>query len=170
MIYVDLDCTLIDSAKRLQDEMEVAAHYGINGTLYWKAIELALEKCGIGNFGYDALFEACEIIKPGLDNRILSDWQRVVETPHFFPDTLAFLGRFPRSCLVLVTTGSSEFQRAKIATHNLEDYFSEIRIVPSPKCQHINPVYPAVYIDDSPREIDAMKVLHPRVFCIHKIF
>ena len=146
--------------------MRVAARYGIDGALYGKATELALGRCGISNFGYDALFEACKIIKPDLDDRILSDWQGVVETPHFFPDTLVFLNRFPKSRLVLVTTGGNEYQRAKIATHGLDKYFSEIQIVPSPKYQHIIPVSSATYIDDSPREIDAMKTLHPHVFCV----
>lgn len=77
MVYIDLDCTLIDSAKRSQDEMKVAARYGIGDTLYLKAIDLALERHGISNFGYDVFFEACKIIKPDLDGRILSDLQRV---------------------------------------------------------------------------------------------
>lgn len=166
MIYVDLDNTLIDSVKRLRGEMEVAARYGFDEILFWKAVDLAFAKHGVSNFGHDALFEACRTIKPGLGESILADWEKVIMTPHLFSDALIFLNRFPKEHLTLVTTGSHKFQRAKIATHNLEYYFSEIRIVPSPKCQHIDPVYPAVYVDDSPREIDVMKSLYPKVFCI----
>ena len=166
MIYVDLDNTLLDAVKRLENEKEIARRHGIDDDLFEKAANLTHETHGISNWSYTVFFESCRILKPCLEETMLHEWQKVIERSGIFPDTIAFLNQFPKENLTLVTTGNHEYQRTKIRTDNLEAYFSEILIVPSPKCHHVTPVYPAVYVDDSPREIDAMKLLHPEIFCI----
>src|SRR3989344_2699786 len=166
MIYVDLDNTLIDSVGRLRMEMDVANRYGLSDTDYQKGIDFAFEKYGIGSFGYATLFEGCRAIKPELKREILADWQRIVETACFFPDTQEFLAEFKKEELTLLTTGNPDFQRTKIKAHGLEWHFQEIIIVNSPKCRHISPGPRSVFIDDSPREIDEMKTAFPEVFCV----
>lgn len=167
MIYVDLDNTLIDSMRRLELEMNVAEKYGISRENFKKAIEESFEKHGISRFGHQGLYKTCRELKPDLSSDIISAWGKVLESQMFFSDSLFFLGQFPKEELTLLTTGNPDFQRKKIAVHGLEGSFGAIKIVASPKCGHIEPPSPlSFFVDDSPREIDAMKLLYPHMCCI----
>lgn len=168
MIYVDLDNTLIDSVKRLELEMGVAAKFGVGAEDYWKAVDIAFAKYGISGFSYRALFEGCRAVKPDyFSSDSLTEWQKILETEHFFPDTIIFLRNLGKNELTLLTTGNPDFQWAKIKTHRLEQYFCGIKIVNSPKAENIDrPPDGSFFIDDSPREIDAMKQRYPHVVCI----
>lgn len=166
MIYVDLDNTLIDSVYRQALDIEIAVRYGLSKDDFYLAEQMVLERCGLSDFGYDKLFQACKEIKPDLDEKLHEDWVANAKTQIFFPDTLRFLGLFQKEELTLLTTGNINFQSPKIDVHGLTKFFSEIKIVASPKSHHISPPTSSVFIDDSPREIDAMKERFPYVFCI----
>lgn len=167
-ILLDLDNTLIRSIDRAEQEKIIAAQYGISAKNFQHAIDMTFEKYGWSNFGHEGLIASCKLIKPDLNcTELYAKWQKILNTPHFFPDALEFLRAFPKRHMILLTTGSADFQRNKIATHSLAKYFSRIIIVNSPKAHHIaTPTANSLYIDDSPREIDAMKILFPHVYCI----
>ena len=166
MIYIDLDNTLIDSVKRLSGEMTAALKYGISNDNFSKAMLAAFQNDGVSRFGHKVLFKACCNLCPGLSKKLLNDWNDILNTPHIFPDAINFLSSFPKKDLVLLTTGSKEFQLTKIRVHGLKKFFSDIKIVPSPKCTSISPPPNSIFIDDSPREIDATKQTFPGIYCI----
>lgn len=166
MIYVDLDNTLIDSARRLRYEISIAERYGVSRETYWRAVDIFHERYAISAVRFELLFECCRVLIPDLSEVILEEWNALLRTPYFFPDTHDFLSAFEPKDLALLTTGYPEFQKIKIATHGLERYFSEIHIVGSPKCRHISPPKNSVFIDDAAREIDATKKYIPDAYCI----
>jgi len=166
-ILVDLDNTLIDSVKRLKLEMGVAAKFGVNAEDYWKAVDIAFAKYGVSGFSHQALFEGCRAIKPDFSAESLFEWRKVLEVKLFFPDTLIFLKHFKPEELTLLTTGNPEFQWTKIITHGITKHFGKIFIANSPKAENIErPPDKSFFIDDSPREIDAMKQCYPHVICL----
>ena len=166
MIYVDLDNTLIDSVGRYHKELAAAERYGISHDEYWLLYDVMNRRHGIGSFGYELFFQVIQDHMPGVSDTLLAEWRAILETQHPFPDTYEFLSSFRRDELILLTTGNPTQQRKKVQVHSFESYFSDIRIVGSPKCRHIEPPDGAIYIDDSPREIDEMKTVHPHVHCI----
>ncbi len=166
-ILVDLDNTLIDSVKRLELEMGVAVKFGVNAEGYWKAVDIAFAKYGISGFSHRALFEGCRAIKPDFSAESLFEWRKVLEVELFFPDSIIFLKNLGKDGMTLLTTGNPDFQWIKIRNHQLEQYFCGIKIVNSPKAENIDrPPKGSFFIDDSPREIDAMKQRYPHVLCI----
>lgn len=167
MIYVDLDNTLIDSVYRLELDTDIAVAYGLTTNEFSAAIDKAVQKHGIHGFGPDALFEACRQIKPDFSELVLKNWWMILKHKFLFPDTMTFLGCFCRRELSLITTGNKKFQLAKIEAHNFREYLSEIMILGSPKSNGLySPQVNSFFIDDSPREIDAMKEKFPDMCCI----
>jgi FMN phosphatase YigB (HAD superfamily) len=166
-ILVDLDNTLIDVAKRLELEMGTAAKFGVNAEDYWKAVDIAFAKYGISGFRYQALFEGCRAVKPDFNDDAFLEWKKLLDMEYFFPDSIVFLKHFKPEELTLLTTGNPEFQWTKIITHGITKYFGKIFIVSSPKAENIErPPDKSFFIDDSPREIDAMKQRFPHVLCL----
>ncbi len=167
-ILCDLDCTLIDGELRVDMELKVAMEYGIIPSEYARGRDIAVAKNGgISNFNYDRLYAGLEVVKPGLSRAIIKDLYDIIAAPLLFPDTLQFLDSFPKDTLALLTTGDPAFQNMKIDANGLREKFSEIMIVPSPKCtSFVDPPPGMIYLDDSPREIDAMKTAHPQIFCV----
>lgn len=167
MLYLDLDNTLIDTVKRLDFEKEVSEKYGLTGDKYLNAIDVVNERNGVGNFTIRKLFDVCREMKPDFPEEALREWMDFENRQIFFPDALDFIASFKKDELTLITAGDKNMQGKKIAVHNIEPLFSKILIVPSPKAQNIDPPpRGTIYIDDAPREIDAMKERFPYVTCV----
>ncbi len=167
MLYLDLDNTIIDTVRRLDKEKELAGKYGLTAEEYMNAIHLVNERHGIGEFTLRKLFSVCNEIHPGLPEELFAEWAEFENVQIFFPDALEFVNAFRAKDLTLLTAGNHDMQNKKIDVHNLRPYFHEILILPSPKAINIDPPpLNSYYIDDAPREIDAMKKLFPHVMCI----
>lgn len=167
MIYTDLDNTIIDTIRRLNKEKELARKYGLTEEEYMSAIHLVNERHGIGNFTLRKLFEICNEIHPGLPEALFGEWSDFENVQIFFPDALEFMTAFPKDSLTLLTAGNLDMQNKKIDVHNLRPYFGKILVLPSPKALNIEPPPDeSCYIDDAPREIDAMKERFPHVRCV----
>ncbi len=164
---VDMDGTLIDSAMRINMEHKVALEYGLTAEMFWEGRRLAEEKYGPALSNYRKLYAGCKEILPDLDEKIVEEWLDVARTPMLYSDTLNFLASFPKEELILFTAGEPGFQNIKIDANGLRDKFSSILILPSPKANNFhNPEPGMIYLDDAPREIDAMRLRHPSVYCI----
>ena len=166
-IFVDLDCTLIDSERRYEDEKRVAENFGVPRAIYEWAVDELYKRYEVGSYSFPLL---CEIIRPRMLNfpeelhlRLAS----LLSCNYFFSDALDFLARFSQEELVLVTSGNQEFQQKKIQTHELAKYFGRIFVARN-KAQVIGEEKAGTdfFIDDAPREIEKVKLAHPDVFCV----
>ena len=167
-IFFDLDQAQIEVEHRVQLEIEAAARYGMSQQTFMEGRGLAVKE-GISFFNYKKLFEHCARVKPDLDQAIIEEWYDIIRMKRIFPDTIPALELVPIKRRVMLTTGDPEFQNIKIDPNGLRDYFSQILIVPTPKCDSLadEDIPPgAAFADDSPREIDAMKLRHPKVFSV----
>ena len=167
MNYVDLDNTVIDTIRRLGKEQAAARKHGFSDADYMRALHLVNERFGIGEFTIQRFFGVCRELNPALSDEVLGEWKEMENDQIFFDDSLEFLKSLPKKELCLITAGNAEMQTKKIDTHKLRPYFGKIQILPSPKANNIEPPEAgSVYIDDAPREIDAMKKRFPYVKCI----
>ncbi len=167
MIYVDMDNTLINTPRRVLEEVGITMRYGITADDYYAALRTMNQRHGVGSFNYKLLFAILRETKPELSETLIADLTTTIAIPMFVDDSLEFMARFPKNELTLLTTGDKEIQWAKVRAHQLESHIGKILIVTSPKALHIDtPTRGSYYIDDAPRELDAMKIQFPDVTCI----
>jgi len=176
MICVDLDCTLIKSEQRYKDELEVAKKYGISAKKYAAAVEKLYQRYGIAAYRFELLYRILTEVSPGLSRQIIEDLNALLDKNYFFPDSEEFLAAFEPKQLVLITSGNFEFQFRKIVAHGLKKYINFIWVI-SNKALAVGAEIisaakagiqePFFFIDDAPREIEAVKKAYPEeVVCI----
>lgn len=175
MICIDLDCTLIDAEKRYRDEMIVAAEYGILKKKYVAAVNELYRQYGRTFYCFELLYEFLLKAKPGLSRKIIDDLNALLDKNYFFSDSEFFLSSFKPQQLTLVTTGNQHFQFRKIATHGLRRYINYIWVITDKALAISGELIvasrsgikePFFFIDDAPREIEAVKKAYPEVTCI----
>lgn len=165
-IYIDLDNTLIDTARLIEENIRIFAEYGGTPELYMQANIACIERWNMFNFErfYEVLKESLPDLPIEYRERIRTLSNREI----WFDDAVDFLDFFGPDNLVLVTQGDETLQRPKIIAHNLEHYFGRMEILAGKdKSTVIDPSYdPTFFIDDAPAVIDEVKRAHPSVFCI----
>lgn len=174
LIYLDLDNTLIDSARRYEEEQEVAERHGVPRAEYIRAVETLYARHGTASYCFPLLFSIIREARPDAPEALLRELEALLNKQYFFPDTLAFLARFPREELIVVTEGRFEFQWPKAAAHNLLAHVREVRIshvkkkseMVEERGQDLPAGRQAFFLDDAARHIDEVKRVHPGVVCI----
>ncbi len=169
LIFIDLDCTLIDSEKRYEDEKQMAERFGIKRDVYVWAVNELYRRHGTYKYSFALL---CEILRertPRANKNFEGELSRLLGRNYFFSDAPQFLSRFNCEELILLTSGTPDFQSRKIDVHGLNEVV---------KATFITDNKPIIigrekrgsalnfFIDDAPREIEAVKRIHPDVVCI----
>lgn len=172
MICVDLDCTLIDSERRYGDERVIAADYGISEEEYIVAVDELYRRHGALAFSFELCFSILSERRPGLSKDVVNALNTLLDRNYFFPDSDFFLSSFSPQEVTIITSGPHDFQWRKIAAHNLGSRTNCIWITKH-KARAVgamvvykNPDEKMFFIDDAPREIEAVKKAFPEVICI----
>src|SRR3989338_8722651 len=166
-IYLDLDNTLIDSVRRYEDEQETAERHGVPRTEYVRAVETLYARHGTASYCFPLLFSIIREARPDAPEALLRELEALLDKQYFFPDTLAFLSRFSREELVVVTEGRIEFQWPKAAAHNLLEHVREVRISHmKKKSEMVEEHGQTFFLDDAARHVDDVKRVHPGIVCI----
>ncbi|MDP3947635.1 MAG: hypothetical protein Q8Q41_03025 [bacterium] len=166
-IYLDLDNTLIDSVRRYEDEQETAERHGVPRAEYIRAVETLYARHGTASYCFPLLFSILIETRPDAPEALLAELKTLLDKQYFFPDTLAFLSRFSRKELVVVTEGRYEFQWPKAVAHNLLEYVRAVRISHTrKKSEMVEEHGQTFFLDDAARHIDEVKRAHPDVVCI----
>lgn len=172
MICVDLDCTLIDSERRYGDERVIAANYGISKKDYVAAVDKLYRRYGALFYSFELLFKILSERRPGLSKNIVNNLNTLLDRNYFFPDSEFFLSSFGPQEFSIITSGLHDFQWRKIAAHNLGSRTNCIWITEykaravGAMVVYKNPDEKVFFIDDAPREIEAVKKAHHEVICI----
>lgn len=167
-LYLDFDCTLVDSALRTEHEKIFARMHRISADEYMAAARNLHKRFGAASFTYTRLFNILAEKRPWLSRKFLADLNGLLRRDYLFPDTLDFVSRFRPEELIIITEGDEWFQSEKIKNNGLENRVGEIRIVRGLKGDAIVPKKSVLqlFLDDAPRHIDDVKRKHPSVFCI----
>ena len=166
-IYLDLDNTLIDSVRRYGDEQETAERHGVPRAEYVRAVETLYARHGTASYCFPLLFSIIREARPDAPEALLRELEALLDKQYFFPDTLAFLSRFSREELVVVTEGRIEFQWPKAAAHNLLEHVREVRISHmKKKSEMVEEHGQTFFLDDAARHVDDVKRAHPGIICI----
>ena len=106
---------------------------------------------------------------------ITRDLNALLDKNYFFPDSEEFLSSFNPQQLVLITSGNQDFQWRKIDAHDLTKYIKFVWVITNKALAVSGELVSALragikepffFIDDAPREIEAVKKAHPEVICI----
>ncbi len=168
VIAVDLDNTLIQSSARFRKEQKIAEKYKLDPELYAQCIrnEFIL-KNGNGRYSFQHLWPFLRKLKPDLPRKMLHELNALLDHQYFFHDTINFLENFQKKSLILVSSGDYVVQLRKVHAHRIEKYFKNIYVTEN-KPEVISKIKKTktFFLDDAPRQIDAVKKRNPDVTCI----
>lgn len=168
-IFCDLDCTLIDSEQRYEDEKRIAEGLGVSRDTYEWAVGELYNQFDVAGYTFERLYEIIRERVPGVPSCLAEELASLLDRNYFFPDALLFFGEFHRQDLIIVTSGVSAFQLRKIETHGLKTRARAI-VITGNKAEVLGEYKTGgrihFFLDDAPREIEAVKRVHPDVICI----
>ncbi len=168
-IFCDLDCTLIDSERRYEDEKQIAARLGVSRDDYEWAVDELYHRFGIARYSFTVLLEIIRERVPHVSSGLAEELMSLLDRNYFFPDSLNFLNQFRRRDLTLVTAGVIEVQLKKVETHGMKALMGDIVVTDSkPRAMGERKLDGRIhfFLDDAPREIEAVKRAHPDIVCI----
>lgn len=171
IICVDLDNTLIDSVRRSKDEVGIAAKYGLRPEVYTKSINELFRRHG-NMYSFQLLWPILLEKKAYLPEEMLNELNELLDKTYFFGDTDLFLQSFKKEQLILVTSGDPVVQARKLYAHKLDERFDCVFLNPFAKTDVIGACIKecggekVYFVDDAPREIEAVKKTCPQAICV----
>lgn len=168
MIYLDLDNTALDTVGLYNFMVDLLENeFGVPRGVAMQAQQDA----HLRHRTYTPEKLCDELAKVGhpVSNDFLIRVYNYIESREMlYPDTMPFLKQFRRQELAILTRGDEFFQRRKIRAHGLDQLVGKLLVTQGEKCDSINDaVMPCTFfLDDAPREIEAMKRRHPWIICI----
>jgi len=152
------------------------------------------ERAGFTKEGFWAAYQKCKDKLGDLDVKILVDFlyqDFVSKTPLFgkeeagremnlvlagtndfvYSDFFDFVKNFHKSDLILLSFGTTDFQKIKIKNSGIMEYFDEIIITSGSKAKDIGEIQKKhdetlIFIDDKTSHIDEVKKCFPRIVAI----
>ena len=152
-IYIDFDGTLFNTDKYTKDFMNILNSYGIDKLLFDKINNMLCDNSKLFNINvivdyFISNYNIDYSLKDKIDN-LLNDsyvYSEVVECLNILIDS--------GSELYLLTYGDNDFQRLKINSSNLSNYFKEIIITEKDKSKLDIDYNSSIFIDNNPIEIE----------------
>ena len=166
-IYLDLDNTAMDSRRVYDHIVTVISEHGFSREQCEEHFRAIKENWGAYSPAHHV--ELLARRQQPLDESFLQKIFAFIDRGDMlFPDTLPFLKEFAKEEVIILTLGHQDHQMKKIATHGLKQFVSDIIITLDDKSSRISKanVDLIFFLDDAPREIEAMKKAHPEIFCI----
>lgn len=178
MFIIDFDDTLFDTAKYKKAKVQSLLDIGVSEEDFWKSYERAR------NAGEQVVYNntrhAKELEKEGYAfEQILEVLSTVDESLYefVFPDTLDFLFSMQESGreMILLSLGEESFQRKKVESAGIQDFFDEIHFVSDSKHAVIEKLLSrvqedfAIFINDKVKESLSLQESFPTLHSILKV-
>jgi len=166
-IYLDLDNVSLDSHKIYEHIPRILSRYGFAPGECWEHFTAVKQRFGAYSpeRHYEWLLERRQMVPQSF----VTEVYEFIDRGHLlFPDTMPFLLQFSRAEMIILTCGATDHQLRKIRAHKLEAFVADI-LVPTdnkPAAVIKSAAKSIFFLDDAPREIEAMKRAHPDIFCI----
>ena len=178
MYIIDFDDTLFNTEAFKLAKLEAAMHLGISEKVFWEAYHAPREN-DEGAYVYTSELHAKELAKRGFDEiGVLSVLKKVdAQIAQFvFPDTIDFLIKMKslKKPMVLLSLGSPEYIRKKVAGAGIEKYFDKIIVVDKTKTEALGDLLKESenqdiwLVNDKPNESMQLKQQFPDINFILK--
>ena len=166
MMILDFDNTLYNT-NLLKIELEkIFADYGVTPADYASSEQLAIHGSEGTHYDYTVELHIQILHEKGYKiphEEAVKKIQALFENNYAYEDTIFFLEALKKKNdrMVLLTAGNEQFQRAKIQSIKIEDYFDEIICVRGKKEEYVESVYTPhekiFFINDKLKENIAVK-------------
>jgi len=167
-IILDFDDTIFNTFQVMQEFRKIFNRLGFTDDEFWSAYRQCKKENN--DFVPDIFLETIGEIRSYDKNKAKEDIQNLIErfSDYIFSDFFCFLSIAKKEELILLSYGSSDFQKNKIEKSGIVPYFSEIIITSRDKAEDIEEIKKRyneklVFIEDKAESIDNVKKRMPEV-------
>lgn len=171
-IVIDFDDTIFNTYMFVQEIVEHFKRVGFTSDEFKEIYKKSKEK--MKDFDQKTVVDLFFKLKPFDKEEVVEEINDLIEKSEEFvyPDFKKFANERLRRELVLLSFGSTDFQKRKIDNANIRNYFDKVYITDKDKVFDIEHVYRdnpddiIVFIDDKAVEIDKIKEKFPDIVTI----
>ncbi len=173
-IILDFDDTTFSTHQMMGELLKISEKTGFTEEEFWTAFRKCKEKAKDLNIKVfaDLLYEDFTRISPALKREeIIKKMDLVVSKLNVFiyPDFFDFVKNFDKKDLILLSLGTTDFQKKKIKSSQIEDFFNEIVVTYGNKAENFKVLVEKYnsekmfFVEDSAVQIDSVKKEFPQV-------
>lgn len=171
-IIIDFDDTIFNTHKMMQELIESFKKAGFTSEEFKEIYKRSKEKRG--EFDQETAIGLFSELRPFDRHQVAKELSELLERAEDFvyPDFYKFADSFLRKELVLLSFGSTDFQKIKIENSGLKNYFDKVYVTDKDKVFDLEHIYRKnasdviVFIDDKAEEIDKVKEKFPDVVAL----
>ncbi|MFA6096146.1 MAG: HAD family hydrolase [Candidatus Paceibacterota bacterium] len=171
-IVIDFDDTIFDTYMFVQEIIEHFKRVGFTSDEFREIYRKSKEK--MKDFDQKVVVDLFFQLKPFDKEEVVSEIDSLIERSEEFvyPDFKKFANERLRKELILLSFGSTDFQKRKIDNANIGNFFDKVHITDKDKVVYLENIYRGnpedliVFIDDKAVEIDKVKEKFPDVVTI----
>lgn len=171
-IIIDFDDTIFDTHKMMQELIGSFEKAGFTSDEFKEIYKKSKEKSG--DFDQKTVIDLFGELRPFDKHQVAKELADLLERSEDFvyPDFYKFADGFLRKELILLSFGSTEYQKIKIENSGIKNYFDKVYVTNKDKVFNLEHIYrkyasdAIVFIDDKAEEIDRVKEKFPDVVAL----
>lgn len=168
-IIIDFDDTILNTYKMMQEFIKSFKKAGFSSEEFKEIYKKSKEKKG--EFDQKTVIGLFSKLRPFDKRQVAKELAEILERAEEFvySDFHKFVDNFPKKELILLSFGSTDYQKIKIENSGVRKYFDKVYITNKDKVYNIEKIYRKyagdriVFIDDKAEEIDKVKEKFPGV-------
>lgn len=170
-IVLDFDETIFNTHAMMRELLKIFAKEGFIENQFWDIYKECKKKLGDFDKGLlvDLLYESRVFDK----NKVSLEIDHIIEKSNEFiyQDFFDFISNFKKKDLILLSFGTTDFQKIKIENSGIVKYFDDIIITSRNKADDLKEIQKKynenlVFIDDKAEQIDDAKKCLPQIVAI----
>jgi FMN phosphatase YigB (HAD superfamily) len=171
-IIIDFDDTIFNTYKMMQEFIKSFKKAGFSSEEFKEIYKKSKEKKG--EFDQKTVIGLFSKLRSFDKHQVAKELAEILERAEEFvyPDFRKFVDNFPKKELILLSFGSTDYQKIKIENAGMRKYFDKIYITNKDKVYNIEKTYRKyagdriVFIDDKAEEIDKVKEKFPGIITL----
>lgn len=172
-IIMDFDDTILNTHALFGEFIEIFEKAGFTKEEFAINYKKNKEKTG-GSFGMEAILDLHEKIRLFNRRQVRKEINSVINNAKDFvyEDFYDFADKFDKKDLILLSFGTTDFQKEKIANSQISKFFGRVMITKRYKVEEIESMSgefaqeKMFFIDDKAIEIEKVKMKLPRIVCM----
>lgn len=171
-IIIDFDDTIFNTYKLMQELIGSFKKVGFTSDEFKEIYKKSREKKG--DFDQKTVISLFGELRPFDKHQVAKELAELIDRAEDFvyPDFYKFADSFLRKELVLLSFGSTDYQKIKIENSGVKNYFDKVYVTNKDKVFDLEHIYRKnasdviVFIDDKAEEIDKVKEKFPDVVAL----
>lgn len=171
-IILDFDDTIFNTYKMMQEFIKSFKKVGFSSEEFKEIYKKSKEKKG--DFDQKTVISLFGKLRPFDKHQVVKELAEILERAEDFvySDFHKFIDNFPKKELILLSFGSTGYQKIKIENSGVKKYFNKVHITNKNKVFNLGNIYRKyagdriVFIDDKAEEIDKVKERFPCVIAL----